>query len=43
VVTLESKSGKRAHDIKIPNVCAAFDVPCCKTWDMMRTLGIVLG
>lgn len=43
VVTLESKSGEGAYEIKIPNVCEAFDVPWCRTWDMMRDLGIVLS
>lgn len=35
VVSLETPSAGRAK-VKIPDVCAAFNVPCIRTFDMLR-------
>nr|BAL56842.1 PilT domain-containing protein [uncultured Acetothermia bacterium] len=42
VVTQEVAAPQSKHNIKIPDVCRAFNVPCIDTFDMMRRLGIRL-
>lgn len=39
VVTKEIQAGPGGLTPKIPNVCAEFDVPLVRTWDMLRPLG----
>ncbi len=39
VVTRESLLAANAHKVSIPNICVAFDVDWCNTFDMLRKLG----
>lgn len=41
VVSLEIPSAGRAK-VKIPNVCAAFNIPCVRTFDMLKHEGVCL-
>ena len=38
VVTHETLSKEAKREVKIPNVCVAFHVPCIDTFDMLETL-----
>ncbi len=40
VVTHEVYDANNRKKIKIPNVCEAFDVPYCDTFEMLRSLGV---
>lgn len=43
VVTHEILAPNIQNRIKIPNVCVAFNVPYCNTFEMLRALGIRLS
>lgn len=43
IVTHETASPSGRKRIKIPDVCGAFGVPVCDTFNMMRQVGIKLG
>lgn len=43
VVTLEESKPNKRTKIQIPDVCAAFDVPVMRTFDMLRAEGAIFG
>ncbi|HUV04766.1 MAG TPA: DUF4411 family protein [Armatimonadota bacterium] len=43
VVTHEQFNPDIKRKVPIPNICRAFQVTCCDTFDMLRKLGVQLG
>ena len=43
VVTEERPAGKAASQVRIPDICRQFGVPCCNTFDMLEELSIFFG
>jgi hypothetical protein len=40
VVTQEVAAPESKTEVKIPDVCKAFDVPCIDTFEMLGNLGV---